>query len=237
MSNVKPKRIICVVGRSGSGKTTWMEHFRKHAYVVSSRTTRQAREGEVHGEAPYHKFLSANDYLSDAVVDGLVATGNLSRGDDIIIADTQFGDNTYWAKISDILSPTSFNGEDSIIDKDLVFYIIDPVGVANLHEKHEKAAQLINKHGLQEEDVPLLYNFRHSPIHLMFVSADNEITDKVSKDRKQRDYGQDLGWRLVDALAEFGLRTTYIDDPVEMESYLNCKSLDFINSLKNFFED
>ena len=41
----------------------------------------------------------------------------------------------------------------------------------------------------------------------------------------------------MDALAEFGLRTTYIDDPVERESYLNCKSLDFINSLKNFFED
>lgn len=231
MSNVKPKRIICVVGRSGVGKTTWMEHFRKYAYVVSSRTIRLAREGEVHGEAPYHKFLSANDYLSDAIVDGLVTTGNLSRGDDIILADTQFGDDTYWAKISDILSPTAFNGEDSIIDENLVFYIIDPVGVANLYDKQKKIAQVIDKYGFTPKQAPLLFAFRDSTILSAYVSADKEIMDKVSEKRRARDNAQDLGWRLIDGMSPFRFHIDYVEDEMERMSYLSIFSIDFIHSI------
>ena len=115
--------------------------------MVSSRTTRPARDGEINGEPPYHKFLSIDDYIKDVVTNGKVAIGDLSRGDDIILADTQFGEYTYWALASDIFKH----------DRSVIGYIIDPKGVAALNKAIHYAGELRTRYGFKVRQAPLLW--------------------------------------------------------------------------------
>lgn len=204
MSNnaIKSKTILCIVGKSGSGKTSLALHLRNHIPLVSSRTTREIRLGEVDGEAPYHKFLTTDDYIKDVISSGKTDFGQLDRGDDRIIADTNFGNNTYWAKISDVLN----------FDSPVIGYIIDPQGVANLYKAIEKAGDLIVTHGWNSKQAPLLHKLSETKIKILYVSAVQAVQEKTAQERRDRDKDQELGWDLCEALADYEFTTPNLPD-------------------------
>lgn len=208
---VKPKTIICFVGKSGTGKTTWALQFRKYMSFVSSRTTREARDGETHGYAPYHKFLDGNDYLRDIVTNGKVAMNDLSRGDDIMVADTSFGGNTYWAMTSDI-----FKDDDPIVG-----YIIDPAGVAKLFQIQNIMTDKLTENGWNSTIAPYIHALAFSRILVVYVDAEQEILDKIPQTRKDRDNTQETGWALCEGFSFSHITTTYIEDVTKREEHMD----------------
>ena len=208
---VKPKKIVCFVGKSGTGKTTWALQFKKYMSFVSSRTTREAREGEVHGEPPFHKFLDGNDYLKDVVTNGKVALNDLSRGDDIMVADTSFGGNTYWATASDI-----FKDDDSMVG-----YIIDPEGVAKLFKIRDIARDKIAENGWSFKTAPYVYSLAFSTFYIVYVDAAQKILDNIPQDRKDRDAVQESLWVLCEGFAHERIKTPYIENVNKREFYMS----------------
>lgn len=200
-----PKTILCVVGKSGTGKTSLALHLRKHIPFVSSRTTRDPRQGEISGEAPYHHFITTDAYIKDVVSSGKVDIGDLRRGDDIIIADTLFGQNTYWAKASDIVG----------VDSEAVGYIIDPQGVANLYKVIQKAQDLLIRYCWSEKQAPNLHKLAELRIKILHVSAVESVLNLTAQERRDRDNEQELGWDLCAALSDFQFITPNIPDDRE----------------------
>ena len=196
------KTVICIVGKSGTGKTSLALHLRHYIPVVSSRTTRKAREGEIHGEAPYHKFLTSSDYLHDVVTSGKVAIGDLSRGSEYLVADTTSREYTSWATTTDLF----------ISDKNVIAYIVDPTGVANLKKAIDKAGELILKHNYRYDQCPDLYKMAELKIKVLYVSAVEKVLEKTSDERKRRDSEQELGWNLCELFADYTYITPYIED-------------------------
>lgn len=86
----KKKKILCIIGRSGSGKTTienWLTFQRSNTYNrLVSYTTRPMREGETDGKE--HHFVSSADVPHD----------------NSILAYTRYGDYEYWADAKDLCS-------------------------------------------------------------------------------------------------------------------------------------
>lgn len=97
------KYLYLIVGRSGSGKTYLAEALAKHynGKILESYTTRPKREPNEKG----HIFVDKEAYLK-------------AKAENIIIAETLFADNYYWATTEQI--------------NDTDFYVIDPKGVEDV---------------------------------------------------------------------------------------------------------
>ena len=208
------KTVLCIVGKSGSDKTSLALHLRNYIPIVSSRTTRPARDGEINGEPPCHKFLSTDDYIKDVVTNGKVAIGDLIRGDDIILADTQFGEHTYWALASDIFK----------YDQGVVGYIIDPIGVAALNKAIHLAGELIIRYGFKRQQAPLLWQVANAKVKVLYVDAVEKVIELTPKSRRDRDESQKLGWELCDTLASFRFTTPYIEDERERKVLIGLQA-------------
>ena len=85
--NMERKKVLCIIGSSGSGKTTierlLEQTFPLHFKRLVSYTTRQMREGETQGVE--HQFVKCLENTDDQ------------------LAYTKYGDYEYWAKTSDIV--------------------------------------------------------------------------------------------------------------------------------------
>ena len=81
------KKVLCIIGSSGSGKTTierlLEQTFPLHFKRLVSCTTRPMREGETQGVE--HQFVKCLENTDDQ------------------LAYTKYGDYEYWAKTSDIV--------------------------------------------------------------------------------------------------------------------------------------
>ena len=81
------KKVLCIIGSSGSGKTTierlLEQTFPLHFKRLVSYTTRPMREGETQGVE--HQFVKCLENTDDQ------------------LAYTKYGDYEYWAKTSDIV--------------------------------------------------------------------------------------------------------------------------------------
>lgn len=216
-------KIICIVGRSGSGKTGVAQALvNRGEHVVCSNTTRAPRIGERNGQAPYYHFVDINSYTKAVTDTGLVFSGNLSRGDDIILADTVYGNNTYWTTISDVLAHT---GKQS-------FYIIDPIGVRSLFSLQQQIKSAIQKFNYSREEAPLLHKFSSAAIHLVYLKGCSEIQKTViGPSRIARDKEQDLGWDLCEIFAQLRLDNTtqYMPEllPAVFKSFAELLSTEF----------
>lgn len=82
------KKVLCIIGSSGSGKTTierlLEQTFPLHFKRVVSCTTRPMREGETQGVE--HQFVNRFENTDD------------------LLAYTKYGDYEYWAKASDLVT-------------------------------------------------------------------------------------------------------------------------------------
>lgn len=98
--------LLCVVGRSGSGKTSLVEYLANHADIptVVSYTTRPMREGEQDGRE--HWFVGVDRVPTDGMV-----------------AYTKYGGHYYWT-------------EESQFKHSLMTYVIDEAGLAFLREHY-----------------------------------------------------------------------------------------------------
>ena len=85
------KKVLCIIGSSGSGKTTieqlLEQTFPLHFKRLVSYTTRPMREGETQGVE--HQFVNRFE-------------NNNTEGD--FLAYTQYGKYEYWAKSSDLVT-------------------------------------------------------------------------------------------------------------------------------------
>lgn len=85
--NMERKKVLCIIGSSGSGKTTierlLEQTFPLHFKRLVSYTTRPMREGEMQGVE--HQFVKCLENTDDQ------------------LAYTKYGDYEYWAKTSDIV--------------------------------------------------------------------------------------------------------------------------------------
>lgn len=110
------KNLICVVGRSGSGKDTISREMSEilNMPMIVSCTTREKRENETNGVE--HWFISKEEME------------NINKED--MLAWTRIGEVEYCARIGDI------KDEGSI-------YIIDPNGLAYLKNKFENKINII----------------------------------------------------------------------------------------------
>ena len=88
--DTEKKKVLCIIGSSGSGKTTierlLEQTFPLHFKRVVSCTTRPMREGETQGVE--HQFVNRFE--------------NNAEGD--LIAYTKYGKFEYWAKSSDLVT-------------------------------------------------------------------------------------------------------------------------------------
>lgn len=86
--NMERKKVLCIIGSSGSGKTTierlLEQTFPLHFKRVVSCTTRPMREGETQGVE--HQFVNRFENTDD------------------LLAYTKYGDYEYWAKASDLVT-------------------------------------------------------------------------------------------------------------------------------------
>ncbi|MBZ9689788.1 AAA family ATPase [Clostridium estertheticum] len=100
-------RIICIIGKSGSGKTTVVKELERQGFnIIHSYTTRPMREDNEWG----HTFVDAPFCFDDNY------QLNIN-----VIAYTFFNNYHYWA------------GREQI--KDASIYVIDPKGVEYLRER------------------------------------------------------------------------------------------------------
>ncbi|NLZ48988.1 MAG: AAA family ATPase [Clostridiales bacterium] len=105
MENKANDHIIGLIGKSGSGKTTILQHFREKGYnVIESYTDRPKRFENERG----HLFISRED---------------VEKYKDEMIAYTFFDNHHYFATRS------QYRG------KGITFYTIDPVGVIALERE------------------------------------------------------------------------------------------------------
>lgn len=85
--NMERKKVLCIIGSSGSGKTTierlLEQTFPLHFKRLVSYTTRPMREGETQGVE--HQFVKCLENTDDQ------------------LAYTKYGDYEYWANTSDIV--------------------------------------------------------------------------------------------------------------------------------------
>lgn len=224
---IQPKTIICIVGKSGTGKTTWALQLKKYMPIVSSRTTREPRLGEISGEPPYHKFLTTDDYIKDVVTNGKVAIDDLSRGDDIMVADTSFGGNTYWATASDIFKDEDF----------LVGYIIDPVGVANLLKIRDFCRDKITTNGWRASEAPYLHALAFSNLKILYIDAAQKILDTVTPSRRERDNEQDHLWRFCEGFAVEIIKTPYIEEQGSREIFMGISARKIVDSFRRTYRE
>lgn len=88
--NMERKKVLCIIGSSGSGKTTierlLEQTFPLHFKRVVSCTTRPMREGETQGVE--HQFVNRFE--------------DNTEGD--LLAYTKYGKYEYWAKSSDLVT-------------------------------------------------------------------------------------------------------------------------------------
>lgn len=222
---IKGKTIICIVGRSGSGKTTLAGHLKNWIPVVSSRTTRKPRAGEVSGEAPYHHFVTTKKYIYDVVTNVKVGRGDLSRGDDLLVADTTIEGEAYWATASDV-----FGFPDKV-----VAYVIDPTGVANLKKAIDTAGDLIINYGYAPDEAPNIFTLANSRIAVLYVNAVEKVLDTVPEERKNRDSVQELGWDVCKVLALFNYTTPYIEDLRERNIFGKLSAHRLAEKIKHFY--
>lgn len=107
--------ILCIIGASGSGKTTIEEalcRYRPGKYHrVVSHTTRPMREGEEQGKE--HVFVSADEVPPH----------------EQMLAYTKYGDYEYWADIADI-KPDCIN--TYVIDVDGYHYLCEHFAYINV---------------------------------------------------------------------------------------------------------
>jgi len=102
----KMKKILCIVGKSGSGKSISAEYIKKQYNInmVQSLTDRKPRYKGENG----HTFISHK------------AFDNINKDD--MIAYTKFGDNRYCCRHQDLVQNNT--------------YIIDPTGLKYLKETY-----------------------------------------------------------------------------------------------------
>lgn len=115
MINKEEKKpiILCLVGRSGCGKTTaslWLQKKYSDVNTIISCTTRPMRNGEINGVD--HWFI--DDYSKNVPPRSKM------------LAYTKFGNYQYWAKLDDI-KPDKIN-----------IYVIDEKGINNLIKQHSR---------------------------------------------------------------------------------------------------
>lgn len=102
------QKVLCIIGRSGSGKTTieklLCDNYPNNFHRVVSHTTRRMRKGEHQGDE--HVFVSGGDVPPRTAM----------------IAYTRYGDADYWTEPSDFA--------DNIINT----YVIDVDGYRYLRD-------------------------------------------------------------------------------------------------------
>lgn len=110
------KKVLCIIGHSGSGKTTIEQLLEKsfpmHFKRVVSYTTRPMREGEHEGVE--HRFVESSR---------VPHTGN-------VLAYTRYGDYEYWTEPEDLVT-----GKINI-------YVIDVEGYRYLKEFHDNELEI-----------------------------------------------------------------------------------------------
>lgn len=139
-----------------------------------------------------------------------------------MVADTSFGESTYWATASDL-----FKDEDSLIG-----YIIDPIGVANLLKVHDFCAEKLLKNGWNSRQAPYLHAMALSSIWVLYVDAVDAIREQVSIERRERDAVQEHLWRLCYGFALERITTPYIADSREREILMGISARKIVEGLR-----
>jgi guanylate kinase len=166
-------KIICLVGQSGSGKTTIAKELEKAGYnVIQSYTTRPPREPNEWG----HTFVNPHDYVFNddkgqvfKKVGGGVALGlNM-------IAYTHFDNAYYWTL------PDQYQG------KGISIYVIDVAGVKIIREKVKDAEIVVIYIQADEETRKRRMIWRYNTTHNDSILADGKLDDlerRMDNDRK-----------------------------------------------------
>ena len=117
------KSIIAIVGKSGSGKTTIVEHLAKtdKVHVLESYTTRPKRSEDETG----HIFISEEEAIA------LLKTGLPFAPRDEVLAYNEIGGYKYFAL------------ESQIHERRPTLYIIDPVGVMRMYDNLQGRVPLL----------------------------------------------------------------------------------------------
>lgn len=113
-------RIICLIGRSGSGKTTVAKILEKEYdfNIIHSYTTREPREPNEWG----HTFIPMK-----RVTNHPYSIGGVMQETGEVVAETYFNNNWYWA------TKEQYRGKGDSI------YVIDPRGVEHLRNSNTEA--------------------------------------------------------------------------------------------------
>ena len=121
------KNVICIVGRTGSGKDYIANHLSRKLNIpmVVSYTTREKRSNETNGKE--HWFITKDDAID-------------MLKDEDILAYTEIGDILYFATLSSIDTISSI-------------YIIDPNGVEFLKNKFSDKLNIKVVYVYADEDV------------------------------------------------------------------------------------
>lgn len=161
--------VICLVGKSGSGKSTIAMAAHNLGFrVVKSRTTRGMRENETAYSPICHHFLSMENYEKD-------------KEDFNVIAETLFGDegnqNMYWARPFDVLRD------------DTCFYVIDPNGV-DYFKEYEKRYNAESEHSL---NLFIAYIDVHDQVIFDRMKKDEpELLKVLARIKRDTDHNEDF---------------------------------------------
>ena len=151
------KKIICVVGRSGAGKDSFVDRAsRKYQIpVLRSYTDRPIRPTEIEGRE--HKFVTKQKM-------------NKILEKEDILAYTEINNNRYCCTCNQL--------ED--IEDNFVFYVINPEGIKYLQEKHQDKYDLSIISIQSEESIRRKrLNRRGDAKHVInkrFLSEDEQFT-------------------------------------------------------------
>lgn len=151
-------KIICLVGQSGSGKTTIAKELEKAGYnVIQSYTTRPPREPNEWG----HIFKDKLDCTIYPIKK--------------MIAFTSFDGAYYWAM------PEQYQGKGTSI------YVIDVAGVKMIREKVKDAEIVVIYIQADEETRKRRMIWRYNTTHNDSILADGKLDDlerRMDNDRK-----------------------------------------------------